>query len=133
MLERRRFCSCALGAVLLAAYGENKIKRLYDELRLIKELCRLKRKTAPARKAKFLLELKARFDVSAEGALDIIEADKTLSKEEKEEDQKFLLAIRDNCPHSLGLLDVKRMERLERIAEKERQAKERAERDKQRR
>ena len=65
--------------------------------------------------------------MSAKGALNIIEADKNLSKEEKEEDEKFLLAIRDNRPHSLGLLDVKRMQRLELIAEKERQAKECAE------
>ncbi|QQP56684.1 Hypothetical protein FKW44_001430 [Caligus rogercresseyi] len=41
---------------------------------------RRKRKNAEEKKELFLKELQTRFDVSAESALDIIEADKTLSR-----------------------------------------------------
>ena len=112
--------------------AKKKIKRLYDEYRAVVEECRRKRKTAVAKKETFLEKLKQRFDISAEAAFDIIAADKTLSPAEKEEDRDFLQAIRDNRPHSLGSLDVKRVRRMERIAENQRKAAERAEKEKQR-
>ena len=113
--------------------AKTRIKNFYVEFRALLDASRKKRKNALQKKEAFLKKLKSRFDISAEGALDIIAADKTLSTEEKEEDRSFLLAIRDNRPHSLGPLDVKRIRRLDRAAEKERLAIERAEKEKRRR
>ena len=112
--------------------AKTRIKNLYDEFRALLDACRKKRKNAVEKKEVFLKKLKNRFDISAEGALNIIAVDKTLSTEEKEEDRSFLLAIRDNRHHSLGPLDVKQIERLETAAEKERKAIERAEREERR-
>ena len=109
-----------------------KLHRLHDLFRAVVDSLRRKRKNAEEKKELFLKELKTRFDVSAESALDIIKADKTLSAEEKEEDQSFLLAIRDNRPHSLGPLDVKRIKRFERAAERERIAAAKAEKERKR-
>ena len=44
----------------------------------------------------------------------------------------FLIAIRDNQPHSLGPLDVERIRKFERAAEKEKKARERAEKEERR-
>ena len=71
------------------------------------------------KKAAFLAELKTRFDISAKDALEIIDADKTLLPEDREEDKKFLLAIREKRPHSLGPIDIKRDKRLKRAAERD--------------
>ncbi|QQP58492.1 Hypothetical protein FKW44_003829 [Caligus rogercresseyi] len=51
--------------------------------------------------------------------MEIIAADKTLLPIDREEDQSFLLAIRENRPHCLGSLDAKRIRRLKRSAERE--------------
>ena len=110
-----------------------KIKSLYDRFRALLAGSRKKWKSNAEKKGQFLEELKTRFDISARGAMDIIASDKTLTKEEKEEDTRFLHAIRDNRPHSLGPLDVKRIKRLERAAKRARLAEERADREHQRR
>lgn len=119
--------------VMTRQNAKKKIKRLYDEFRSTLELHRKKRKMALEKKETFLNNLKTRFDISAEGAFDIIATDKTLSKNEREEDRNFLLAIRDNRPHSLGPLDIKRIRRLERAVEKDRQAIKLAQKEKRRR
>ena len=107
--------------------SKTKVVQFYEEYRAI-----LKAKKNPKsyeeKKANFLAKLKTRFDVSAKDALNLIDADKTRNTEEKE-DKNFLLALRANRPHSLGALDVKRIKRLDRIAEREHQAKEQAERE----
>ncbi|QQP49484.1 Hypothetical protein FKW44_010177, partial [Caligus rogercresseyi] len=57
-----------------------KLHRLHDLFRGVVDSLRRKRKTAEEKKELFLKELQTRFDVSAESALGIIEADKTLSR-----------------------------------------------------
>ncbi|QQP39561.1 Hypothetical protein FKW44_020493, partial [Caligus rogercresseyi] len=57
-----------------------KLHRLHDLFRGVVDSLRRKRKNAEEKKELFLKELQTRFDVSAESALDIIEADKTLSR-----------------------------------------------------
>ena len=109
-----------------------KVHRLHDQLRAVLTALRLKRKNAAAKQEQFLKEMKTRFDISAEKAFEIIAADKTRTVEEKEEDRLFLIRIRDNLPHSLGPLDVKRVARLERIAAREAEAAARAEKEKER-
>ena len=69
-----------------------------------------------------LAELKTCFDISAKDAFEIIAANKTLLPEDREQDRLFLLAIRENRPHSLGAIDMKREARLKRTAEREAQA-----------
>ena len=59
-----------------------KVKSLYERFCALLEGSRKKWKTIPEKKSKFLEKLKTRFDVSTKGALDIIAADKTLSKDE---------------------------------------------------
>ena len=89
-------------------------------------------KTYADKKSRFLAELKNRFDISAKDALEIISANKTLLPEDREEDKNFLLAIRENRPHSLGALDVKRERRLKRAAERELQEADRFAKEKRR-
>ncbi|QQP36384.1 Hypothetical protein FKW44_021464 [Caligus rogercresseyi] len=71
------------------------------------------------RKNNLLVELNQSFDISAKDAMEIIAADKTLLPIDREEDQSFLLAIRENRQHCLGSLDAKRIRRLKRSAERE--------------
>ena len=108
-----------------------KVKQLYNRFAALRDLNK-DLKVYAARKAAFLAALKERFDCSAKDALNIISANKTLLPAEKAEDKSFLLAIRDNRPHSLGPLDVKWIERLKRSAEREQDAQDRAEKEKQR-
>ena len=95
-----------------------KVKDLYERFRKLWD-----HKSSSAaylkKKAAFLAELKTRFDISAKDALEIIDADKTLLPEDREEDKTFLLAIRENRPHSLGPIDIKREKRLKRAAERD--------------
>ena len=102
-----------------------KVQRLYDLYHSVRYGLRKNQKPGRAyldKKQKFLEELNQRFDVSAERAVDLILSDKTLSTAEKQEDLEFLNRIRANLPASLGVLDVKRIKRLEKAAERERQA-----------
>ena len=108
--------------------AQKKVKQFYERLR---ELTKMKKGNSfyQTKKTKFLSDLEISFDVSAKDALDIIAADKTLSPAEKDEDRNFLLAIRENRPHSLGVLDVKRIKRLKKAAEREQQALDRVEKE----
>ena len=108
-----------------------KVKQLYERLR---ELTKMKKgkSSYQTKKTKFLSDLETSFDVSAKDALAIIAADKTLSPAEKDEDRNFLLAIREERPHSLGSLDVRRIKRLNKAAEREQQALDRVEKDRKR-
>ena len=108
-----------------------KVKQVYERYC---EICNMKKSksTYQTKKAKFLASLETRFDVSAKDALTIIDADKTLSTAEKEGDRNFLLAIREDCPHSLGALDAKRIKRLKKAAEREQQAGERVKKERKR-
>ena len=108
-----------------------KVQRLYERFREVRD-SKKSAKTYAEKKMKFLEELKIHFDISAEGALDIIAADKTLSLEDREEDRNFLLAIRDDRPHTLGVLDVKRLKRFERAAAKRKLESDRAEKEQRR-
>ena len=105
-----------------------KMKKLFEWFKYIRD----KKCSSAAylkRKAKFLAQLETRFDISAKDALDIISADKTLLPEDSEEDKTFLLAIRENRPHSLGPIDIKRERRLKRAAEREAAAAARADKE----
>ncbi|QQP49941.1 Hypothetical protein FKW44_010774, partial [Caligus rogercresseyi] len=88
-----------------------------------------RRQSFAAKKADFLAYIKTRFDISHDNALEIIAADKTLTKADREEDRAFLLAIRENKPHSLGSLDVNRIKRLKCKALRQHGEIERAERE----
>ena len=111
---------------LMTRYNvKRNVYRLYDQFHALR--CHKKFvKTYAPKKQSFLDDLENRFDVSSEQAEEIIGADKSLSQEEKEEDLTFLHHIRHNLPHSLGSLDVKRIKKGQRIAERQKQASERA-------
>ena len=111
---------------------KDKVKGLHEKFCKVRNLARKNRPNFPRQKAEFLVSMKARFDVSRKDALEIIAADKTLTPADREEDRLFLLAIRDNKPHSLGSLDVARVQRLQRKAAREQAALARAEAESQR-
>ena len=111
---------------------KGKVKGVYEKLCKARNLARKNRPNFPRYKADFLVSLKARFDISRKDALEIIAADKTLTPADREEDRLFLLAIRDNKPHSLGSLDAARIQRLQRKAAREQAALARAEAESQR-
>jgi hypothetical protein len=93
------------------------ILKLYTAFRKIR-YAKQGAKIFPGNLAQYLETLKPRFDISALDAVNLILADKTLSPAEKQEDIKFLKCIQDNLPASLGALDVKRVKRLERAAQR---------------
>ena len=112
------------------SHVKTKVKKLLDQYRDLRDAGRKTTSKYLAKKEDFLNQLKTRFDISHEDSLELIASDKTLTPEEREEDRSFLLAIRDNLPHSLGPLDVARVKRLERIAAKERKELQRIEKEK---
>ena len=117
---------------LMARYRvKMKVHRLFEQFHGVR-YAKKDLKTYLGKKVKFLADLEPRFDISAEQAVDLISSDKTLSADEKEEDLEFLRRIRENLPASLGALDVKRIKRVEKAAERELQAKQRVLKEEQR-
>ena len=104
---------------------KNKVIALYKDFIAIR-YAKQDTKAFPGNLERYLETLTPRFDISAKDAINLILADKTLSADEKQEDVSFLKRIRENLPASLRQLDVKRVRRLEKVAERERLASERS-------